>query len=89
MRCKSVIAAVVALPLLASAVQAGFFGIYGGHSNDTGGIIPWSPENEARASALAATHCARYNKYARPTSIVRQYGYYIGFECVWSPLVRP
>jgi len=39
--------------------------------------------------ALAAAHCARYRKYARATSIVRQYGYYIGFECVWSPLVRP
>ena len=59
------------------------------HGNDTGGIIPWSPENEARAPALAQAHCARFRKYARATSIVRQYGQYIGFECVWSPSVRP
>ena len=75
---------------LATAVLAWFIGVWPGVTgNDTGGIIPWSPENEARAAALATAHCARYNKYARPTSIVRQYGYYIGFECVWSPLVRP
>jgi hypothetical protein len=75
---------------LAAAVFAWFIGVTPGvHGNDTGGIIPWSPENEVRASALAAAHCARYRKYARATSIVRQYGYYIGFECVWSPLVRP
>jgi hypothetical protein len=78
-----------AVPLV-SAVLAWFIGVGPGVTgNDTGGIIPWSPANEAHASALAAAHCARYNKYARPTSIVRQYGYYIGFECVWSPLVRP
>jgi len=57
--------------------------------NDTGGIIPWTPENEWRAPAMAQAHCARFNKYARTTSIVRGYGNYIGFECVWSPLARP
>lgn len=75
---------------LATAMLAWFIGVGPGvHGNDTGGIIPWSPENEWRAPALAQAHCARYNKYARTTSIVRQYGHYIGFECVWSPLVRP
>ena len=75
---------------LASAVLATFIGVWPGVTgNDTGGIIPWSPENEWRAPALAQEHCARYNKYARATSIVRRYGDYIGFECVWSPLVRP
>jgi hypothetical protein len=38
---------------------------------------------------MAQWHCARFNKYARVTSIVRGYGNYIGFECVWSPLARP
>jgi hypothetical protein len=75
---------------LAIAVLAWFIGVGAPvHGNDTGGIIPWSPENEVRAPALASAHCARYKKYARATSIVRQYGYYIGFECVWSPFVRP
>jgi hypothetical protein len=76
--------------VLATAVFAWFIGVRSGvHGNDTGGIIPWSPENEARAPGLAQAHCARFRKYARATSIVRQYGYYIGFECVWSPSVRP
>ena len=57
--------------------------------NDTGGIIVWSPQNEIVAREWATGHCARYNKYARLTSIVRQYGNYIGFECVWSPRARP
>jgi hypothetical protein len=75
---------------VAVALFAWFIGVRSGvHGNDTGGMIPWSPENEWRAPALAQEHCARYRKYARATSIVRQYGYYIGFECVWSPLARP
>jgi hypothetical protein len=75
---------------LATVLFASFLGV-GPYvtGNDTGGIIPWSPQNERDAPALAQAHCARYNKYARATSIVRRYGDYIGFECVWSPLVRP
>jgi hypothetical protein len=57
--------------------------------NDTGGIIAWSPENEATARERAAEHCARYEKYARITSITRRPGNYIGFTCVWSPYARP
>jgi len=75
---------------LATVLIAAFIGVGRGVTgNDTGGIIPWTPENERDAPALAQAHCARYNKYARATSIVRQPGYYIGFECVWSPLARP
>jgi hypothetical protein len=75
---------------IATAILAWFIGVHPGVTgNDTGGIIPWSPENEVRAPAMAQAHCARFRKYARATSIVRQYGYYIGFECVWSPSVRP
>jgi hypothetical protein len=61
MRCRSVLAAALALPLLSAGAQAGFFGIRGGHSNDTGGIIPWSPEiahtyrDIGRRSARAGT----------------------------------
>jgi len=55
------------------------------HGNDTGGIIPWSCENEAVAPQAAAGHCARFNKYGRITGVTRQYGNYISFNCLWSP----
>jgi hypothetical protein len=55
------------------------------HGNDTGGIIPWSCENEALAHRAAAGYCARFRKYARITGVKRQYGDYISFNCLWSP----
>jgi hypothetical protein len=57
------------------------------HGNDTGGIIPWSCENEAAAQQAAAGYCARFSKYARITGVHRQYGDYISFNCLWSPNV--
>ena len=59
------------------------------HGNDTGGIIPWSCENEAMAPQIAAAYCARWDKYHRITSVHRQYGDYIAFACLWSPHVNP
>ena len=53
--------------------------------NDTGGIIPWSCENEVDARAIAGAYCASWNKYARITSVHRMYGDYIGFNCLWRP----
>ena len=53
--------------------------------NDTGGIIPWSCENEADAREIAGAYCARWDKYARITSVHRMYGDYIGFNCLWRP----
>ncbi|HTT47693.1 MAG TPA: hypothetical protein VMG39_06770 [Pseudolabrys sp.] len=53
--------------------------------NDTGGIITWSPEHQAVARDWAAAHCARYNKYARITSVHAQYGDYIAFACEFDP----
>jgi hypothetical protein len=50
--------------------------------NDTGGIIAWSPDAEASAHAMAASHCSRYGRAARITSVHRQYGDYIGFSCL-------
>jgi hypothetical protein len=55
------------------------------HGNDTGGIIPWSCENEAAAPQIAAEYCARWDKYPRITSVHRQYGDFIAFNCLWSP----
>jgi hypothetical protein len=57
------------------------------HGNDTGGIIPWSCENEAMSPQATARYCARYNKYARITGVSREYGAYISFNCLWSPYV--
>jgi len=80
----------IVLVVIAAALLAGCWGPWPALTgNDTGGIIPWSPDNERLAPAWARDHCARYNKYARATSIVREYGNYMGFECVWSPRVRP
>jgi hypothetical protein len=55
--------------------------------NDTGGIIPWSCEAEAAAPDLAAAYCARFAKYPRITSVHRQYGDYIGFNCLWNSAI--
>jgi hypothetical protein len=57
--------------------------------NDTGGIIPWSCENEAAARETAGAYCAGWNKYARITSVHRMYGDYIAFNCLWRPDIAP
>jgi hypothetical protein len=67
--------------LAASAVQADPYV----KSNDTGGIISWSCEAEAYALDIAADQCARFGKYPRITSVHRQYGDYIAFQCLWNP----
>ena len=78
MRCKSVVAALLWLPLFAAGAQAG---VWGGHSNDTGGIIPWSPAIAYTYRDIAAADCARWNKVAIITSVHRVYGDYVGFAC--------
>jgi hypothetical protein len=59
------------------------------HGNDTGGIIPWSCENEAAAPQIAARYCARWDKYYRITSVHPHYGDFIAFNCLWAPSVNP
>lgn len=59
------------------------------HGNDTGGIIPWSCENEAAAPQIAARYCARWDKYYRITSVHPHYGDFIAFNCLWAPHVNP
>ena len=49
--------------------------------NDTGGIIPWSPDSRQFARETAAEHCARYGKVARIASVHAEYGNYISFTC--------
>jgi hypothetical protein len=83
MRWRFVLAAALALSFCGSVAQAGFIGVWGGHSNDTGGIIPWSPEIAHSYRDIAAAECARWNKVAAITSVHRQYGDYVGFACLW------
>ncbi len=66
--------------LVAIALVVGGWGIHGPKGNDTGGIIPWSPEAEASARAFANDNCGAYNKYAVITSMRRRYGDYIVYE---------
>ena len=86
MRCQSLIAAAVALPLLAGSAQgvhAGstLVGLRGGHSNDTGGIIPFNPVTARIYRDIAAAECARWDKVAHITSVHPVYGDYIGYIC--------
>jgi hypothetical protein len=70
----------LAVALSSASAQAQVY-----RGNDTGGIIPWSCENEAVAQEVAGTYCAGWNKYARITSVHRIYGDYIAFVCLWRP----
>src|SRR5262249_18771086 len=49
-----VLLSVLAFVLMGTSVQAQIY-----HANDTGGIIPWSCENEANAHQIAAPRIAR------------------------------
>ena len=62
-----------------------FNSVWGANGNDTGGIIPWSPENEKNAFEIAENNCRFWNKFPVATSIHRVPGDYIGYACVWDP----
>lgn len=79
MRRQALLLAVLGLTLVSCV------GVYGPKGNDTGGIIPWSPDNEHEALNIAQGNCGRFNKYAVITSIHRTYGDYIAYVCHWSP----
>jgi hypothetical protein len=70
----------VAWSTVATVAQAQVY-----RGNDTGGIIPWSCENEVDARAIAGAYCASWGKVARITSVHRIYGDYIAFNCLWRP----
>ena len=61
--------------------------VWGSKGNDTGGIIPWTPENERTSFEIATAQCARWNKFPVATSIHRVPGDYIAYQCVWDPPV--
>jgi hypothetical protein len=80
-------ATIKAMTFLGALMLASGAGAQITHNNDTGGIIPWSCENEAWAPQIAAAACAQWNKYSRITSVHRQYGDFIAYRCLWSPKV--
>jgi hypothetical protein len=84
MQTMSNVAGVIALAVLMAACA----GPNGATGNDTGGIIPWSPENQLNARALAQAGCDRYGKLARLTSSDRRYGGYIAYRCVFDGPLR-
>jgi hypothetical protein len=72
----------VALAILAVPAHAEVWSVYGINGNDTGGIIPWSPELRAHGYRdVAQHHCGGYHKIARITSVKARYGDYVGFAC--------
>jgi hypothetical protein len=72
------LSAIAALLLLANC------GVYGPKGNDTGGIIPWSPEAQHDALEIAQANCGSYGKYAVITSVDRHPGQYIAYACDWK-----
>ena len=62
-----------------------FNSVWGAKGNDTGGIIPWSPENEKNAFEIAENNCKFWNKFPVATSIHRMPGDYIAYKCLWDP----
>lgn len=79
MRDKLSIVLVLALGAFTTSCASPIAGVNG---NDTGGIIPWSPENVAAAHVLASDHCAYWGKVARITGTAHRYGDYISFACL-------
>ena len=80
-------ATIVALPLMCAPAAAGWWG--GVRGNDTGGIIPWSPEITYDYKDIAAAHCARFDKVAVITSVHKWYGDYVGFRCFFPRSYDP
>ena len=75
------------LLLAAIGVTLGSCGVSGAKGNDTGGIIPWSPEAEQNALAYADHQCYASSggrKSARITSVRRVYGDYGVSRCVFD-----
>ena len=90
MRFRMLSAAVLALSLGGLPAQAEVWSVFGINGNDTGGIIPWSPDLRTYGyRAAAQDHCGGYHKVARITSVHARYGDYVGFACEFSPGYDP
>ncbi len=85
-----IVASIIALACCAGTANAIMFG--GGPGpwitgNDTGGIIPYSPDLEGVYRQIAADYCARWGRLSQVTSVHRHYGDYISFACIDKPWV--
>jgi len=82
-------ALIVALTLCpVGAANAGLAGSDPGVTgNDTGGIIPYSPEVSRIYRQIATDYCASWGRLSHITSVHRRYGDYIGFVCIDKPWV--
>ena len=77
-----VTSALLSAALLVSVpAGAGWFDAIQG--NDTGGIVPWTPNLHETLEATASAHCASYNKIALITSVPQQPGDYAAFVCAF------
>ena len=81
--------AAIALSVVAGTVAAAGVALAdpgpGITGNDTGGIIPYSPDVRHIYRAMAADYCARWGRLSHVTSVQRRYGYYISFVCIDRP----
>jgi hypothetical protein len=87
---KLIVAGVLSVALVSPALAWNDLSnsVWGHKSNDTGGIIPWTPENEKNAFTIAEANCRSHNKYPMATSIRRVPGDYMAYKCVWDPPAR-
>jgi hypothetical protein len=74
-KARFAVALAMACGLSACATGPGLTG------NSTGGIIPWTPENQASAREQAAEHCGAYGKVPELGRIYARPGEYISFTC--------
>jgi hypothetical protein len=89
---SAVALSVVFCTCTASGALAGLFGPgpwfdrvwpYG---NDTGGIIPYTPDVPRPVyHEMAASYCAYWRRLSHITSVHRQYGDYVTFVCIDRP----
>jgi hypothetical protein len=77
------LAAALAVSMLTAGAPEGQAQVWGIKSNDSGGIIPWTPETALNYRQIAAAECGRWYKVAYITSVHAVYGDYIGFVCVF------
>jgi hypothetical protein len=89
MRCRLSIsvALIVAFTIgAAAAAMAGFGGPGPGVTgNNTGGIIPYSPDLEGIYRQIASDYCASWGRLSHVTSVHRRYGDFISFVCIDKP----
>jgi len=55
--------------------------------NDTGGILPYSPQVQGTYPQIAADYCARWHRLAHITSVHPKYGDYISWVCIDKPWI--